>query len=369
MPRLWCWHGGEALLTSRLRAQRSLPLLIHFTWRLQYRHREATPPKGCSSKCGGQEGSAKMTQIPRPEVSEQLFLHTILLEPFLSSKAGRRSRKSGEGQVSLSHTATELRAIPAARLKCPWPWPAGDSTDGSLGHLEILSKIGNRISTSRLWSLFPVRWTSLYHGIYVVTFHYPPALASSVSSGAQGWLRVSSPHPISFLMDGLPHSALPASVLPVTAHFLLLHCSRSAGQTEAVPWPFTHTNLTEAWRSPVVMVMGRQYPQLHQATVPSPPDRARAWGKKDVGQFRMPCHRDKTRSQMVNVIRNEKSQSWCGSPPHHHCRADNVMRRKGICLLLYSVQQQLTDSDLGPPSTFLHPMYFLVPLTAPPGIS
>lgn len=176
----------------------------------------------------------------RPEVSEQLFLHTILLEPFLSSKAGRRSRKSGEGQVSLSHTATELRAIPAARLKCPWPWPAGDSTDGSLGHLEILSKIGNRISTSRLWSLFPVRWTSLYHGIYVVTFHYPPALASSVSSGAQGWLRVSSPHPISFLMDGLPHSALPASVLPVTAHFLLLHCSRSAGQTEAVPWPFTH---------------------------------------------------------------------------------------------------------------------------------
>lgn len=64
MPRLWCWHGGEALLTSRLRAQRSLPLLIHFTWHLQYRHREATPPKGCSSKCGGQEGSAKMTQIP-----------------------------------------------------------------------------------------------------------------------------------------------------------------------------------------------------------------------------------------------------------------------------------------------------------------
>lgn len=131
----------------------------------------------------------------------------------------------------------------------------------------------------------------------------------------------------------------------------------------------SHTNLTEAWRSPVVMVMGRQYPQLHQATVPSPPDRARVWGKKDVGQFRMPCHHDKTRSQMVNVIRNEKSQSWCGSPPHHDCRADNVMRRKGICLLLYSVQQQLTDSDLGPPSTFLHPMYFLVLLTAPPGIS
>lgn len=47
---------------------------------------------------------------------------------FLSSKAGRRSRKPAEGQVSLSHTGrpmspamarAERTAYPAARLKCP----------------------------------------------------------------------------------------------------------------------------------------------------------------------------------------------------------------------------------------------------------
>lgn len=60
------------------------------------------------------EGSAKMMQMPRPEVSEQLFLHAIMFELFLSSKAGRRSRKPGEGQVSLSH-------IGKAPVAQPWP--------------------------------------------------------------------------------------------------------------------------------------------------------------------------------------------------------------------------------------------------------
>lgn len=96
MPRLWCWHGGEALLTSRLRAQCSLPLLIHFTWHLQYR---PSTSKGLFfRKRGTGDSRAKMTQMPRPEVSEQLLLLAIMLEPFFSPQrqvGGQESQQKG----------------------------------------------------------------------------------------------------------------------------------------------------------------------------------------------------------------------------------------------------------------------------------
>lgn len=364
MPRLWCWHGGEALLTSRLRAQRSLPLLIHFTWRLQYRHREATPPKGCSSKCGGQEGSAKMTQIPRPEVSEQLFLHTILLEPFLSSKAGRRSRKSREGQVSLSHTATELRAIPAARLKCPWPWPAGDSTDGSLGHLEILSKIGNRISTSRLscqmdeslpWYLRGNLPLPTCPG-FLCEQRSPGLAQSLLTPSASSWMGF-----LTLLCQHLCYLSLLISSC-YTAPGLLARQKQcpdpSHTQTLQKPgglqWSWSWADNTHSFTRP----------QLPPHQIVLEPGVRRMWAS-------LGCLATMTSLGPKWLMWSEMRSLKAGvaPPPHHDCRAGNVMRKKGTCLLPYSVQQQLKDSDLGPPSTFLHPMYFLVPLTAPPGIT
>lgn len=96
MPRLWCWHGGEALLTSRLGAQCPLPLLMPFTWRLQYRHRADTSERLFFRTWGTGEDSAKMMKMPRPEVSEQLFPHTIVWEPFLFLQRQVGGRESQE---------------------------------------------------------------------------------------------------------------------------------------------------------------------------------------------------------------------------------------------------------------------------------
>lgn len=66
--------------------------------------------------------------------------------------------------------------------------------------LKFHPEVRNQMSTSGLWSLFPVRWTSPHHEYLCGRL---PHTHLAWTPESWSWLRVPSFHAMSFLVDGL----------------------------------------------------------------------------------------------------------------------------------------------------------------------